>query len=265
MNATGGTLVITHVNGQAVGAGQTITLNSGQQVTLNANGTLTILGDGDVETVNFTYTAQSSTGATDVGFVTVSSVPCFVAGTLVEHPSTASARCKPRAGRPGRTLDNGYQPLRWIGQRTVPAQGVYAPIRIAGGTLGDHDTIMVSPQHRVLVQDVLAHLLFGEPEVLVAARYLVNDMIDPPVPGGSVDYVHLIFDRHQIIRANGLWSESFLPGARTKDIFEAETMAEIAALFPRFDPTTGDGYGSAARRILRSYEARLLRPAEAAA
>ena len=56
---------------------------TGQTVTLTPAGTLEVTGDGDVETVNFTYTAASSTGATDVGFVTVGSVPCFVAAWVV--------------------------------------------------------------------------------------------------------------------------------------------------------------------------------------
>jgi len=35
--------------------------------------------------------------------------------------------------------------------------------------------------------------------------------------------------------------------------------AEICALFPEIDPATGEGYSPAARRLLRAYEARLLR------
>jgi hypothetical protein len=36
-------------------------------------------------------------------------------------------------------------------------------------------------------------------------------------------------------------------------------VAEICALFPEIDPATGAGYGPAARRTLRPFEARLLR------
>jgi hypothetical protein len=35
-------------------------------------------------------------------------------------------------------------------------------------------------------------------------------------------------------------------------------VAEIHALFPEIDPATGAGYGPAARRTLRPFEARLL-------
>lgn len=133
-----------------------------------------------------------------------------------------------------------------------------APIRIAAGTLGDHGTLMVSPQHRILVQDVLAHLLFAEPEVLAPAKHLVNDHSIRRVEGGFIEYVHVLFDEHEIIRANGLLSESFLPGSQVSNIFEEDTLAEIVAIFPELDPDTGAGYGPAARRILKKHEVQIL-------
>ncbi len=258
VNVTGGSLTITHINGQEVSAGDTIELATGQEITLNADGTMQILGDGEEETIHYTYTVESTTGETDVGFVTVNSVPCFVAGTLVD---TAKGPRPVHLLEPGDrvwTRDHGLQPLRWIGRRMVAAKGDFAPVRISGGALGDHDTVMVSPQHRVLVQDVLAHLMFDAPEVLAAAKHLVNGRSIRIVEGGQVEYVHLLFDRHEIIRANGLLSESFLPGPQAGDIFEEETLAEICALFPELDCRTGQGYGPPARRILKGYEAAAL-------
>lgn len=257
-NGTAGTLTITHINGVAVSAGDTVTLNTGQQITLNADGTMSILGDGDEETVNYTYTVTSSTGETDVGYVTVDSVPCFVAGTMIDTPDGPRPVHRLEPGDLVKTRDNGPQPLRWIGRRTVPAKGNFAPVRIAAGALGDHSTVMVSPQHRVLVQDIMAHLLFEEPEVLAAAKHLVNDRSIRVVQGGQVEYVHILFDNHEIIRANGLLSESFLPGPQTSSLFEKETLAEIVSVFPELDPVTGSGYGPAARRILQRHEATLL-------
>ncbi len=77
VNATGGTLTIIAINGQAVSAGSTVTLNTVQLFTVNADGTLTVTGDGDQEIVNFTYDVASSTGEMDTGFVTLNSIPCF--------------------------------------------------------------------------------------------------------------------------------------------------------------------------------------------
>ncbi|MFZ5964169.1 Hint domain-containing protein [Thalassococcus sp. BH17M4-6] len=258
VNATGGTLTITHINGIAVTAGDTVTLTTGQTVTLLADGTLDVTGDGDVETVNFTYTVESSTGTNDVGFVTLDSVPCFVAGCLIDTADGPRAVETLRAGDLVVTKDNGLQPLRWRGQRRVAALGKFAPIRIAARALGAHDTLMLSPLHRVVVRDVLADVMFGAPEVLVAAKHLVNGTTIRAVEGGEVDYVHLLFDQHEIVFANGMESESFLPGAEVRNLFEEEVLEEICALFPELDPVTGAGYSPAARRVLKGYEARLL-------
>ena len=256
-SASGAVLTITHINGIAVVPGDTVTLATGQTVRLNANGTLTITGDGNDEYFNFTYTVTDGVEE-DTGFVLVDSIPCFVAGTMIE---TAQGPRPVESLTPGDmvlTKDNGPQPLRWIGQRRVLAEGSFAPIYIAPRTFGAHGAIAVSPLHRVLVRDALAELLFGTGEVLVAARDLVNGGTVRPVPGGMVDYVHLLFDHHEVVFTEGLASESFLPGPQMKASFEAEMLDEICTLFPEIDPDTGAGYGEAARRTLKPYEARLL-------
>lgn len=106
--------------------------------------------------------------------------------------------------------------------------------------------------------DHLAELLFGETEVLVAAKDLVNDRTVRVQAGGVVDYVHLMFDRHQVVFAEGLAAESFLPGSQTDKCFAAPVVAELYSLFPQLDPETGRGYGPSARRILRGFEAQVL-------
>lgn len=257
-NTSGGTVTITHVNGQAVTVGSIITLASGQTIQLNADGTFTVVGDGDVENISFTYSIANGSGNTDTGFVLLDMVPCFVAGTMIETAEGKMPVEVLEAGDLILTRDYGYQPLRWIGQRTVKAEGKMAPIEIAANTFGEHDKLRISPLHRILVQDQMADLLFGESEVLVAAKELVNDKTVRVRPGGEVTYVHLLFDRHQIVISNGLASESFLPGGQITNIFEEEAIAEICALFPDLDPHTGAGYSPAARRILRKHEAALL-------
>jgi len=254
----GSTLVITHVNGQEVVAGDTITLATGQQVTLNAGGTFTLTSDGDTEEVNFSYTVEGSGGVTDTAFVTINSVPCFVAGTLIATHRGEVPVEKLEPGDLVHTLDDGLQPLRWVGRRKVEATGHMAPIHFAPGSFGNQRQVLLSPQHRVLVENGLAELLFGEGEVLVAAKELVNGQSVQVQEGGMVEYVHILFDKHQIVFAEGMEAESFLPGAQTTRSFEQEIVAEICEIFPELDPMTGAGYSPAARRTLRSYEAQLL-------
>ena len=126
VNVTGGTLVVTHINGQPVSAGDTITLLTGQDVTLNADGTLTIVTDSDNDKISFTYGVESKDGSgnvleNDVGFVTVDTVPCFVAGTRITTPRGDVAVETLRPGDLVLTKDDGFQPLRWSGEREVRA------------------------------------------------------------------------------------------------------------------------------------------------
>ncbi|PKP79611.1 MAG: 2,3,4,5-tetrahydropyridine-2,6-carboxylate N-succinyltransferase [Alphaproteobacteria bacterium HGW-Alphaproteobacteria-2] len=213
------TLTITHINGQAVGAGSTVTLSTGQQITLNADGTFTILGDADTETVSFTYTAVAN-GISDTAFVTINQVPCFVRGTRIETPGGEVAVEALAVGDLVNTLDDGPRPVRWVGRRRVAAEGRFAPVRIREGALGVRRDLWVSPQ--------------------------------------QVDYFHLLFDNHQVIRAEGLETESFLPGPQIQSMFEAEVLEELVALFPELDPATGQGYGAASRPTLRGFEAGVL-------
>ena len=171
-NGGGGTLTITHLNGNAVTVGVPIVLPTGQTVSLNADGTVNILGDGDVESFNFTYTIDNGTD-TDIGIVNVSSIPCFVAGTLITTELGQRNVETLVLGDLILTKDDGLQPLRWKGQRTVAAEDNFAPIRIRANTFGSHDDLMVSPEHWILIRDNLAELLFGEQEVLVSAKDLV--------------------------------------------------------------------------------------------
>jgi len=257
INTGGGTLTITHINGVPVVVGSSIMLNTGQVVTLNADGTLGIAGDGDTEDFNFTYGVSDGTNE-DIGFVNVSSIPCFVAGTMIQTDKGEMPVDQLHRGDLVVTRDEGPRPVRWVGIRQVQAQGDFAPIHIRAGTFGAHRDLLVSPQHRVLVRDSLAELLFGEDEVLVAAKDLLNDRSVTRRSGGTVTYVHLMFDQHQVIYSEGLATESFLPGLQTTNLFEQSVVDEICRIFPESNPVTGQGYSGAARRTLRRFEAQLL-------
>lgn len=252
-----GVMQITHINNVPVVAGSVVILPTGASVELNADGTVTLVGDGDTEDYNFTYSISDG-AITDTGIVNVSQVPCFVAGTLISTPDGERPVETLQPGDLVMTKDDGAQPLRWIGTRTVEAIGDFAPIWIKANTFGIHRDLLVSPLHRVLIKDALADVLFGEDEVLVTARDLVNDHSVRRRESDEVTYVHLLFDRHQVVYSEGLATESFLPGPQTTSSFEAEVVEEICAIFPELDPETGEGYGPTARRSLRKFEAELL-------
>ncbi len=266
---SGGVAFITHINGVEVNPGGSVTLSDGTIVTLLVSGELEInppatqTGLTANETINFTYTANDGTGITDTAFVTVTAIPCFVRGTMI---LTVDGEKPVEDLTPGdmiETRDNGAQPIRWIGTRTVSAEGRFAPIAIEAGTFGMHRRLVVSPQHRVMLTHWMAELMFGEDEVLVAAKNLVNDcsvrVLGPQdLENGEVEYFHLLFDQHQIIWSEGLATESFLPGPAVMNDLDREVQEEVLALFPEIDPMTKAGYGPAARLPLRGYEARAM-------
>ena len=199
-------------------------------------------------------------GNTDIGFVTLTTTPCFVAGTLIDTPRGPVPVEMLRPGDMVRTRDHGPQPLRWLGLSTRRAAGADAPVRIAAGALGPHGALELSPNHRVMIADAAAELFFAEAEVLVRARDLAGQPgIARREDGRAVRYLHLLFDRHEIVRGNGLWSESYHPGPETMTGFDAQAEDELRRLFPGvFDGTAPAGFGPAARRVLRRHEAGLL-------
>ncbi|WP_179380839.1 Hint domain-containing protein [Jannaschia marina] len=159
-------------------------------------------------------------------------VPCFAAGTLIRTMAGDVPVETLAAGDFVTTYDHGAQPLRWVGQTTVPATGRFAPVRFAAGALGTTRDLTVSPQHRILITGWRAELLFGGPEVLAPAVGLVNDTDIQRVSGGEVTYVHLMFDHHEIVYSNDIPTESFRPDSYSLGAVDTATREEIFALFP---------------------------------
>ena len=252
-------LTITHINGQAVGPGSEITLATGEVILVNDDGTLNITGDGDVGKTAFSYTVEDGVGNTDTGFVTLGTVPCFVTGTMIDTPLGQQVIEDLKPGDLVNTRDSGAQPLRWIGFSKRRAIGDDAPVVFDAGSLGDHERIELSPNHRVLLQSGMAALMFGEDEVLAKAKNLVNDeTIYRREDGKPVTYVHLLFDQHEIVTGNGMESESYHPGEQTLDSFDSDTRDEILRFMPSMDAMMGYGYGPTARLSLRGYECEAL-------
>ena len=262
-----GAVFVTHINGQEVTSApgeNAVTLSTGHVITLLTNGQLQIappaseVGLTDPQSYSFTYTAQTTGELTDSAFVTVTTIPCFVSGTAIRTPQGEVPVDDLAIGDLVETRDHGPQPIRWIGRRRVAAEGRFAPVVIEAGTFGLHRRLIVSPQHRVLLTHWMAELMFGEDEVLVAAKDLVNDCSVWVKHGGEVDYLHLLFDDHQIVWSDGLMTESFLPGPQVMTSMEAGVRDEVLSLFPEIDPTTHQGYGPSARPAIRGFEARAM-------
>lgn len=180
-----------------------------------------------VDTGNLTADRQ----ATD--FIT-----CFVSGAMIDTPDGLRPVEELRAGDLVMTADRGARALVWTGLRSIDADAGdnLRPIRIRAGALGQNlpaADLKVSQQHRVLVRSAVARRMFGADEILVAAKHLTAlPGIEMVEDAGSVTYVHLLFDRHEIVYANGMPTESLFTGPEALKGLGEAARAEILALFP---------------------------------
>jgi hypothetical protein len=203
-----------------------------------------------------------------VGVVAFNSgtIVCFTPGTLIETPFGPRPIDDLQAGDHVLTRDNGPQALRWIsrthvGAGRLTAEPNLAPVLIRAGALGPGmpaRDMLVSPQHRFLLGGWRAELLFGQREVLVPARALVNDAsVLVQTPADGVDYVHLLFDSHEIVLSDGTPSESLHAGQLDKGLMAEAAREELFALFPALRCFERDA-GPTARRALTVREGRVL-------
>lgn len=200
-----------------------------------------------------------------------SGIACFTPGVLVETATGARAVEALVSGDLVMTRDRGLQPVRWVGKRTFRAAELQAdaslhPILFRKGALGANlpaRDMMVSRQHAMLVKGPRAELYFGEDEVLVRAVHMADQPGIVQAMVQEVTYIHLMFDHHEVICADGVWSESFQPAARNIGGLEDEARSELFKVFAEQpEPANPEAY-RAARPILKAHEARLLlSPAE---
>ena len=205
------------------------------------------------------------TGSTDIT-IRIEGV-CFTAGTLIETDQGARRIESLAMGDMVLTEDHGPQPIRWIESSTLPPDRLcenpaMVPVRITAGSLGPNTPkrdLLVSPQHRVLVKGPKVELLFGAPEALVAAKHLCSwpgIFVDEAIT--SIEYFHILLDRHEILTAEGAPAESLFLGEETLHTLSTEGLRELAAIFPDQPGSDRPGFGRSARLILREHEARML-------
>ncbi|KIC47021.1 calcium-binding protein [Ruegeria sp. ANG-S4] len=168
-------------------------------------------------------------------------VPCFVSGTGIQTPTGTRAIETLKAGDLVNTLDSGPQIIRWIGSRTLDSIDLAVkpnlrPIRFSKGSLGEglpEKDLLVSPQHRMLVRSQIASRMFAKREILIAAKKLVGmSGVSVDASVAQVTYHHILFDRHEVIFAEGAPSESLFTGPEALKSVGDAAVAEIQDLFP---------------------------------
>lgn len=186
---------------------------------------------------------------------------CFVAGTRIAVPGGGVPVEDLKPSDLVLALDHGPQPLRWIGKRTIGGRYGMAPVTFAPETLGNARPLSVSPQHRILSESWQTELLFGHDQVLLPARAFVGQPGVTQDPVDRVTYVHLLFDRHEIVLADDVSCESLLLGEMALHALRPPDdggTAETGARFPEV-LEMHDRHGmKAARPVLKMQEAAVL-------
>jgi hypothetical protein len=209
-----------------------------------------------------TSSAEGPGGGSAVFPYTGATPPCFTPGTMIATRLGARDVSLLQAGDLVLTRDNGFQAVRAVltttlGRQVLARSPELSPVLLTPGSVKGLDRpLIVSPQHRVLLADPRTELLFGMSEVLVPAMSLVGRGGARQIrDGGPVTYVHLLFDRHEIVWSNGIPTESFQADTATAGTYGPAVQAELAALFAT---ATTEIRQAACRPVLRRWEAAML-------
>ena len=130
------------------------------------------------------------------------------------------------------TRDHGPQPVRWIGRTTLRARGGFAPVVIAKGAMGNAGDLIVGQHHRLFLYQRRRLPGVATSELLVQARHLVDNDGIYLREGGFAEYFSLVFDRHEIIYAEGVPVESLMVNDASVARLPGELAEELRARFP---------------------------------
>ena len=182
-----------------------------------------------------TQASMNAFGAGAVGLTSIDFTPCFCAGTRIKTQSGPRLVETLVAGDWVLTANETARQIIWVGVTRVPRASLVwnqnlRPVVIPADTFSPgvpDGELRVSPQHRILIEDPGCELLFGEPAVLVAAKYIVGRGGKLAEPTGDVEYYHVLLEDHDMLISNGLVSESFQPARRTMDVMDHATRTRL--------------------------------------
>ncbi len=162
---------------------------------------------------------NDSDGSMSAGTTLTVTATCFLRGTMIATPDGETAVESLRPGDLVDVIENGTRtsrPAIWVGGRSMDAaefgnRAEAYPVRIRRHAIADnvpHRDLLVTPEHCILVEGGL-----------IPARMLVNNssiIVDRSIP--IFDFFHIELDRHGILLAEGLATESYLDTGN-RDLF----------------------------------------------
>ncbi|WP_208347641.1 Hint domain-containing protein [Pseudaestuariivita rosea] len=208
------------------------TFSSGQTTTIDRTTSTDLNNDGDTNDAGEAADAQFNANQANMP-------PCYAPGTLI---ATTKGPRPVETIQPGDlvlTRDHGVQSVLWCRNGAQALDGIQQesrPVLVQKGSLGPNRPsrdLIVSPQHRILVGgEQQLHTVFNR-EVFVPAKALTS------LPGirhmmgrKEINWVHFVCEKHEVIRANGCWSESLLLGPMAQRSLTLSDRRLLAAALP---------------------------------
>lgn len=178
-------------------------------------------------------------GAIPLRLVDIDPPPfCFAKGTEIATPRGQRPVEDLRAGDSVLTEDGRSVTIAWIGASCYERQQAsredrLRPVRLRAHAFGpglpDRELVL-SPQHRIVVDGPACELLFGTERAFVVARNLPEPFASMPDPESDVTYFHILLEQHEILVANGLPAESLQPARRMIESLSSDARAGLMAV-----------------------------------
>ena len=233
-------------------AGSTLTIGATYAIDLTG-----LPGDPDYPNLQNGNTRGNVASLDTTTPTTFPGVICFAEGTRILTPIGEVCVEDLVEGELVLTKDDGAQPIHWVGKTELSLPGSDEkdkPVLIKANAIKPGKPmrdLVVSPLHKLLLDDVEDFLACGASEVLVPAKGIVGFPGVRKMAGKrSVTYYHVMLERHSILFADGLETESFYPGRTALSLLTAEQRSQINNLTPKLLDDPESSYGPTARYCL---------------
>lgn len=133
------------------------------------------------------------------------------------------------------TRDNGYQTVRWVGLIELPVLSERIVIRAGAlGRMLPCRDLVVSGKQRILSGTGVLKNLCNTKEALIRARDLLHlDGIEICEAEQGPQGRQILFNRHELILANDVWTESFQPDSAFLEMLPLAQRQALQALCPK--------------------------------
>lgn len=195
-----------------------------------------------IQSISLISLNSSTALGINAGFSDVqnASIVCYAPGMLIDTPEGARLVETLAAGDLVLTRDHGPQPIRWVRSRLDMLKGSKEddkPVQIKAGALGHNRPaadLIVSPQHRILVGGAGQLQNIFTQEAFASAKSLTGLSGIRHMKGKSqITWVHFACDQHEVVRANGCWTESLLLGPMVVNGLSPTERQALANIFGR--------------------------------